>query len=83
MVLGKQNGMEVLDGWLTIAAAAERYSVKRDRLQRAAMEGRLPGRKLGSGKSHPWLVKPEDVERFLAQSRRGRKPRRRPSGEMA
>ena len=56
---------------LTIPDAARRYGVKRDRLQRAAMEGRLRAEKLGDGRSHPWLVHPEDVEHFLATSRRG------------
>jgi excisionase family DNA binding protein len=68
---------EGFEGWLTVAAAAQRFGVKRDRLQRAAMEGRLRARKLGEGRSHPWLVRPEEVERFLRESRRGPKPRRR------
>ncbi|MGH2352586.1 MAG: helix-turn-helix domain-containing protein [Chloroflexota bacterium] len=57
-------------GWLTIAEAARRYDVKRDRLQRAAMEGRLPARKLGPGKRMPWLLRPENVEEFLYKRRR-------------
>src|ERR671931_24824 len=71
----------VFEGWITLPEAAARYGVKRERLQRAAMEGRLPGRKLGAGKSHPWLVRPGDVERFLRESRRGPKPRRPAAGD--
>ena len=69
------EGGGVIDGWLTLPEAAARYGVKRERLQRAAMEGRLRGLKLGTGKSHAWLVRTEDVERFLRESRRG--PKRR------
>ena len=64
-----------VDDWMTLATAAERYAVKRDRLERAALEGRLHARKLGTGKTMPWLVKAEEVERFLRESRRGPKPR--------
>lgn len=60
---------------LTVAEAAARFGVTRARLQRAAMEGRLPAHKVGAGKSHPWLVHPDDVERFLRESQRG--PKRR------
>lgn len=56
---------------LTVAAA--RFGVQRDRLQRAALAGRLPAQKVGPGRSHPWLVRPEDVERFLRESHRRRK----------
>ena len=64
-----------LAGWLTLAEAAERYGVKRERLRRATLEGRLPAHKVGTGKSLPWLVKPQELERFLRESRRG--PKRR------
>lgn len=60
---------------ITVAEAAQRYSVTRTRLQRAAMEGRLPAEKLGRGRSHRWLVRPEDIERFLRESRHGPKKR--------
>ena len=63
-----------VNGWLTIPAAAERFGLKRDRLQKAASQGRLAATKLGAGKSHAWLVKAEDVERFARESRRGPKP---------
>jgi hypothetical protein len=69
------SGPSVPDAPLTLAAAAARWGVKRDRLQRAAMEGRLPAQKVGEGKSCPWLVKPMDVVRFITESRRG--PKRR------
>jgi excisionase family DNA binding protein len=68
------DGNPELDGWLTIAEAAQRYGVKRDRLQRAAMQGRLRARKVGSGLRMPWLVRSDDVQRFLRESRRGRPP---------
>lgn len=58
---------------LTLAVAAARFGVQRDRLQRAALAGRLPAQKVGPGRSHPWLVRPEDVERFLRESHRRRK----------
>jgi excisionase family DNA binding protein len=64
-----------VDDWMTLATAAERFGVKRDRLERAALEGRLHARKLGAGKTMPWLVKADEVERFLRESRRGPKPR--------
>src|SRR5690349_19431347 len=44
-----------VDDWMTLATAAARFGVKRDRLERAALEGRLRGRKLGAGKTMPWL----------------------------
>lgn len=62
-----------LDGWLTLAEAAACYGVKRDRLRRATLEGRLPAHKVGTGTRMPWLVRPEEVEQFLRESRRGRK----------
>jgi excisionase family DNA binding protein len=65
-------GAELVD-WLTLADAADRYGIKRDRLRRAALEGRLPAHKVGSGSRMPWLVRREDVERFLRESRPGRK----------
>jgi hypothetical protein len=40
------------------------------------MEGRLPVRKLGRGRTHAWLVRLDDVERFLRETRRGPKPKR-------
>ncbi len=68
-----------LDGWLTLAEAAERYEVKRDRLRRATLEGRLPAHKVGAGTRMPWLVRPQDVEYFVRESRRGRKRQSAPS----
>ncbi len=62
-----------LAGWLTLAEAGARYSVKRDRLRRATLEGRLPAHKVGEGKSLPWLVRAADVEQYLRESRRGPK----------
>lgn len=70
-----------LEGWLTLPAAAERFGVPRDRLQKAAVQGRLPAKKLGAGRSHSWMVKPEDVARYLQETRRGPKPRRAPEGQ--
>jgi len=60
---------------MSIAEAAEHYGVKHDRLQRAARDGRLRARKLGSRDKDPWDVQAIEVERFLATSRRG--PKRR------
>ncbi|MBI3970635.1 MAG: helix-turn-helix domain-containing protein [Chloroflexi bacterium] len=69
------SGAAEFAGWLTLAEAAERYGLKRERLRRATLKGRLPAHKIGAGKSLPWLVKPEEVERFLRESRRGPKKR--------
>jgi excisionase family DNA binding protein len=66
-----------LESWMTLAEAAERYRIKHDRLRRAAIEGRLPARKVGSKTGNPWLVQAADVETFLRESKRGPKPRRR------
>ena len=63
-----------VNGWQTIPAAAARFRLKRDRLQKAASQGRLAATKLGTGKSHAWLVKADDVERFARDSRPGPKP---------
>jgi excisionase family DNA binding protein len=73
---------EKLDGWLTLAEAAERYEVKRDRLRRATLEGRLPAHKVGTGTRMPWLVRPQDVEYFVRKSRRGRKRQAEPSQQL-
>ncbi|MGH2351170.1 MAG: hypothetical protein ACRDJN_06095, partial [Chloroflexota bacterium] len=51
--------------------------VKRDRLRRATLEGRLRAHKVGRGSRMPWLVRPEEVERFLRESRPGPKPKPR------
>lgn len=68
--------MSDLSGWLTLAEAAGRYGVKRDRLRRATLEGRLRGHKVGAGSRMPWLVQPGEVERFLRDTRKGPKPKR-------
>lgn len=70
-----ESGAAEFAGWVTLAEAAERYGVKRERLRRATLEGRLPAHKVAAGKSLPWLVKPGEVERFLRESRRGPKPK--------
>jgi hypothetical protein len=72
-------GASELNGWVTLPEAAARFGVKRDRLQRAAWEGRLPTRKIGTGKRQPRLVRLEDVERFLRESRPG--PKHRSGGQ--
>lgn len=66
-------GESVFHDWLTLAEAASRYEVKRDRLRRATLEGRLPAHKVGTGTRMPWLVRAEDVERYVRESHRGRK----------
>jgi excisionase family DNA binding protein len=63
-----------IDDWLTVAAAAERFRVNRERLERAARKGTLPATKLGDGRTMPWLVKADDVAAYLAQNRPGPKP---------
>jgi len=69
------------EGWLTMAEAADKYVVKRDRLRRASLEGRLPTRKIGVGARMPLLVREADVERFLAESRKGPKPKAPPAAK--
>lgn len=69
---GGEQGGAPLGDWLTLAEAAERFGAKHDRLRRAAVEGRLPARKLG--RTGVWLVRPGDVEHFLKTSRRGPRP---------
>ncbi|MGH2351303.1 MAG: helix-turn-helix domain-containing protein [Chloroflexota bacterium] len=61
---------------LTLEAAAARFQVKRDRLRRATLEGRLRAVKLGSRRTHPWLVRPDDVAAYLRDTRKGPKPKR-------
>lgn len=68
----ERDGDAVLGDWLTLAEAAERFGAKHDRLRRAAVEGRLPARKLG--RTGVWLARPGDVERFVKTSRRGPRP---------
>ena len=63
-----------IDDWLTVAAAAERFRVNRERLERAARNGKLAATKLGGGRTMPWLVKADDVAVYLAQNRPGPKP---------
>lgn len=65
----------MLEGWLTLHDAAARFGVKRDRLKRASWQGRLTTRKVGTGAKDQVMVKPDEVERFVRESRRGR-PRR-------
>jgi hypothetical protein len=67
--------MGELDGWLTLPAAAERFGLKHDRLRRATLEGRLKARKLGEGRAGMWLVRAENVEAYLRETRKGPKPR--------
>ena len=63
-----------MDGWVTLPDAAESFGVKHDRLRRAALEGRLKGQKIGPGRKGVWLVRPADVEQYLAETRKGPKP---------
>jgi excisionase family DNA binding protein len=74
---------EEFSGWITLAEAAERFGVKRDRLRRATLEGRLRAHKVGSGSRMPWLVRPEEMERFLRDTRRGPKPKKQRAAEGA
>ena len=62
-----------LGGWLTLQQASELYGVKRARLRRAALEGRLKATKVGVGSRMPWVVRPHDLEQFLRTSHRGRR----------
>ena len=65
-----------LDGWLTMEEAAARFDVERDTLRRAVYDGRLPATKIGSAKTHPYLLRPADVERYVNERSRRRKPKR-------
>ncbi|HEV2126784.1 MAG TPA: hypothetical protein VGW38_28850, partial [Chloroflexota bacterium] len=37
-------------------------------------EGRLRATKLGERRTHPYLVKPDDVEHYLRETRKGPRP---------
>jgi hypothetical protein len=72
---------EQVEGWMTLAEAARRYGVKRDRLRRAALDGRLAvERVMAEHETRPalYLVQPADVERFLRESKPGPKPGPKP-----
>src|SRR4051812_43547603 len=58
---------------LTLKDAAERYGAKLDRLRRAVWEGRLMAHRDGL----QWLVRPDEMERFLRDN--GRAPRIQPA----
>lgn len=62
-------------GYLTIAQAAAQYRLDRHRLQKAALAGRLHGRKASIERNAPWLVRPAAIERYLRVTRFGPKPR--------
>jgi chromosome partitioning protein len=56
------------DDSLPLKEAAHQFGVKVDRLRRAAWDGRLAARLIGT----QWFVTPAEVTRFLSESRRGR-----------
>ncbi len=65
---------------MTLEQAAAAFGVQRDRLKRAAWQGRLRATKIGAGRTSAYLVKAEDVRAFLggAASRRGPKKKASP-----
>ena len=64
---------------VTLIAAAEHFGVKRDRLKRAALDGRLPAFKVAAGLRMPYVVKLSDVAAFLASDKSRRGPKKKAS----
>lgn len=62
---------------MTLEQAARAFKCRRDRLKRAAWQGRLPATKIGEGRTSTYVVRPEDVAEFLRTSRRGPKSKQR------
>ena len=58
---------------MTLEQAAKAFRCRRDRLKRAAWQGRLPATKIGEGRTSTYVVKPEDVAEYLRTTRRGPK----------
>lgn len=51
---------------MTLEQAAAAFGVQRDRLKRAAWQGRLRATKIGEGRTSAYVVKAADVRAFLA-----------------
>lgn len=64
---------------LTLMEAADRFGVKRDRLKRAALDGRLSALKVTGGLRMPYMVKASDVAAFLASDKSRRGPKKKAS----
>ena len=58
----------MIDDSLPLRDAAKQFGIKVDRLRRAAWDGRLNARLVGT----QWFVTPAEVTRFLGDNRRGR-----------
>jgi excisionase family DNA binding protein len=50
---------------MTLEQAAATFGVRRDRLKRAAWQGRLRATKIGDGRTSAYLVTEADVRAFL------------------
>ena len=62
----------MIDDSLPLRDAAKQFGIKVDRLRRAAWDGRLNARLVGT----QWFVTPAEVTRFLGDNRRGREAAR-------
>ena len=79
LLVGHSYGGSVItyagtDSRVVVEQAAQHFGIKRDTLRRAVYRGVIPGERIGSGQSM-YLVRLEDVERYLATPKRGRKPK--------
>ena len=62
---------------ITLKQAAEQYGIAHDRIRRAAYDGRL----LCVRVDNRWMVRPSEVERFLAEGGRAPRPETKPRRE--